>query len=57
MIDKTGLIEFTSYRFQNRKFLFSKEDLKEYRKRENEIFAKEMDLLEFVKDKEVKTGR
>lgn len=55
MIDKTDIIEFKSYRFPNNKiFLFTKEDLKQYRKLEKEIIKKEMELYELIKDKELK---
>jgi len=53
MVDETDLIEFTSYRFPNKRFLFTKQQLKKYREIEQDVITKEAELREFVKNKEV----
>ena len=50
-MDETNLIEFKSYRFPDKKFILSKEELKRFRMLEREIIKKEAGLFELIKDK------
>lgn len=53
-MDETDLIEFKSYRFPNKTFVFTKQDLKKFRELEGEILEKEAELYDLIRDKGVK---
>lgn len=55
-MDKTDLIEFTTYRFPNKKFLLDKQDLNEFRRVEGELLEKELELYDLIRNKELVKG-
>ena len=51
MMHEIGLLEFKSYRFPDRIFLLTEQDLKRFRELEGEIIKKEEELFEFIKNR------